>query len=138
MKPGCKSAFGHHVLAGNPAFTRGWQTGDMVLLVMLLVAVPALAQPADCAAVPVGPPMDVVVGVGPPGQASMPGQARVAGWLTLSGLPSLGTLCQAPPPPAVDVLHGPPAPHGLLRGDGPADVLHGGPVRIKPPDPAPP
>ena len=110
----------------------------MALLVMLLLAVPALAQPVDCAAVPVGPAMDVVGGVAPAGRAGVPGQARIAGWLTLTGLPTLGTLCQAPPPPAVDVLHGPPAPHGLLRGAGAADVLHGGPVRGKPPDPAPP
>ena len=97
----------------------------MTLFVMLLLAVPALAQPADCPAQPVGPPMNIVVGVAPAGPATKPGQARIAGWLTLTGLPALGTLCQAPPPPAVDVLHGPPAPHGLLRGDGP-------------PDPAPP
>jgi hypothetical protein len=133
MKTGGKSASDYHAQPGNPAFTPGWQTAGMVLLVMLLLTVPALAQPADCPAVPVGPPMDVVVGVAPAGQAAKPGQVRIGGWLSLSGLPSLGTTCQAPPPPAVDVLHGPPAPHGLLRGDGPADVLHGASVRTAPP-----
>ena len=47
-------------------------------------------------------------------------------WLDLGEQPSLGTLCEPPPPPAVDVLHGPPAPQRLLRGDGPVDVLRGG------------
>ena len=28
-----------------------------------------------------------------------------------------------PPPPPEDPLHGDPAPDGLLRGDGPADLL---------------
>jgi len=44
----------------------------MVLLVMLLLTVPALAQPADCPAQPVGPPMDVVVGVNPPVRTAPP------------------------------------------------------------------
>lgn len=100
----------------------------MALLVMLLLVVPALAQPADCAAVPVGPPVQVQVDANAPGQANRPNRARPTVWLDLGKQPSLGTLCQAPPPPAVDVLHGPPAPHGLLRGDGPADVLHGSPA----------
>jgi hypothetical protein len=101
----------------------------MVLLVMLLLAMPALAQPADCPAVPVGPPMDVEVRVDLGARTNIPAPNRATAKLVLQGLPSLGTLCQAPPPPSTDVLHGPPAPRGLLRGDGPADALHGGPQR---------
>jgi hypothetical protein len=110
----------------------------MALLVMLLLAAPALAQPADCPTVPVGPPMDVTVRVDPPTQINGAARGHATVKLNLEGLPSLGTLCQAPPPPAADVLHGPPAPGGLLGGDGPVDVLHGEPVRGTPPEPAPP
>lgn len=81
----------------------------MTPLVMLLVAAPALAQPADCPAVPVGPPMalDVYVGTGHP-------HAFVG--VGLANVPSQGTLCDAATPPPDDILHGPPAPGGLLRG----------------------
>ena len=82
--------------------------------------------------------MDAEIRVGLPAQTNGAAQGHATAKLSLKGLPLLGTLCQAAPPPAVDVLHGPPAPGGLLRGDGPADVLHGGPVRGTPPDPAPP
>ena len=106
-----------------------------MLTVMLLLAAPALAQPADCQAVPVGPPMAIGVVVGQaggarPGQPNQGGAAPMAVGVGLMPVPSYGTLCAspAPPPPAGDVLHGPPAPHGLLRGNGPADVLHNRPA----------
>ena len=108
----------------------------MVLLVFLLLAIPALAQPADaqpadCPAQEVGPPMDVGLSLERPTRAKA--QAPATGWLGLQDIPSLGTECQAPPPPATDVLHGPPAPRGLLRGDGPTDVLQGALARPPPP-----
>jgi len=108
----------------------------MALLVMLLLAAPALAQPADCASVPVGPPMALELYVGPTGQANVPG--HVIGGLVPMEMPAFGTLCRAPPPLTRDVLHGPPAPEGVLhgppaprgvlRGDGLADALRGWPA----------
>ena len=117
----------------------------MALLVMLLLAVPALAQPADCASVPVGPPIAMELYVGPPRRANVPG--RVIGGVVPMEVPAFGTLCRAPPPLTRDVLrgppapegvlHGPPAPRGVLRGDGLAEVLRGWPV-LAPADAAPP
>jgi hypothetical protein len=94
----------------------------MVLLAHLFAAlalvVPALAQPADCPAVPVGPPVDLRVFLTPPGRPGM-----VAG-VDLPPTPMFGTRCVATVPPSADVLRGPPAPNGLLQGNGPRDVLH--------------
>lgn len=95
----------------------------MVLLFMLLLTAPALAQPADCPSVPVGPPMDVEIYVGLTGPAKP--AAPITGGLGLTRLPSRGTICPAPPPPAGDVLRGTPDPQDLLRGNGPADLLSG-------------
>jgi hypothetical protein len=104
----------------------------MTLLVMFLLAAPALAQSADCPSVGVGPPMDIAVSIALPKQAKTPARAPATGWLSPQRIPSLGTDCLAPPPPATDVLHGPPAPRGLLHGDGAADVLHHGPATTPP------
>ena len=85
----------------------------MASLIFLLAA-PALAQPADCEAIPLGPPMHVQVYVGATAPSiAQPGTATAR--VTLPALPSRGTLCVAPPPAATDILGGPPAPTGLLR-----------------------
>lgn len=90
---------------------------------MLLLAAPALAQPADCPSVPVGPPMDVEIYVGLTGPTQAP--FPITGGFGLTHLPSRGTICPAPPPPSGDVLRGTPDPQDLLRGNGPADILSG-------------
>jgi hypothetical protein len=83
-----------------------------------IMAEPILAQPADCPAVPVGPPVDLQIYVNPPGH---PG---VLAGIALPPVPMFGTRCIAIQPPPTDVLRGPPAPNGLLQGNGPRDVLH--------------
>ena len=102
----------------------------MALLILLLLAAPALAQPADCKAVPVGPPMHVDLYVGLNGRAKTP--VPVTGGLGLTNLPSRGTRCPAPPPPTGDVLRGTPEPHDLLRGGAKGDILSGAPSRTDP------
>lgn len=93
----------------------------------------ALAQPADCPARPVGPPMDLHLWVGNRGgtPATAQGNHRPAPpeggvGVTFRDVPSYGTACDAPPPPA-DVLHGTPGDPqgGLLRDRPPADILRG-------------
>ncbi len=84
--------------------------------------------------------MDVDIFVDLTGRTKAPGAGPVVGALGLKGLPAFGTLCAAPPPPTGDALHGPPAPHGLLRGDAAGDVLRGPPageVVVGPARPAP-
>jgi hypothetical protein len=83
-------------------------------LVMLLFASPAWARQSGCAPVPV----EVWIGL-PQARA---GVARVG----LGEIEGLGTNCQQLPSsaPVTDILHGAPASKGLLRGDGPRDVLH--------------
>ena len=93
------------------------------LLILLLVA-PALAQPADCPAVPVGPPMDVEIRVGVNKNTTAPATAK----LGLTHLPAYGSLCEAAPPPTGDVLRGTPEPHDLLRGNATGDILSGAPA----------
>ena len=88
------------------------------LLVCLLWSCPALAQRADCAARPNGPPLPLEVWVGAPKAA----QGSVK--LGLGAVPANGTTCDDAVELPDDVLHGAPTPHRLLRGDGPADVLH--------------
>ena len=111
------------------------------LLLALLWSWPALAQPADCVARPNGPalPLDVRVGLGgrPSVSKNMQGSLR----LGLGEVPANGTTCGEEADLPDDVLHGAPAPHGLLRGDGPADVLHDRPqghVTVTPVPTAPP
>jgi hypothetical protein len=100
----------------------------MVFLLAMLMAAPVLAQPADCPAVPMGPPMDMVLYGAQRQPQTAGGTPRTGAILHLGSVPSLGTLCSAPPPAAADVLHGPPSPHGLLSGDGdPTAILHGQP-----------
>jgi hypothetical protein len=117
----------------------------MALLLMLLLAGPALAQPADCPAIPVGPPVNIGIRADLGGQANSDrtgcGHAksgktgRVTVGVQLPGVPVFGTICAPPPPPPdQDSLHGPPAPAGLLRDDDTRDVLTG--RRLAPP-PAP-
>jgi hypothetical protein len=89
-----------------------------MFLLALMLAAPAMAQPADCAAVPVGPPVDLQVYMTPPGRPGI-----ITG-ITLPPMPAFGSRCAAPDAPATDVLRGPPEPNGLLQGNGPRDVLH--------------
>jgi hypothetical protein len=91
----------------------------MFLLALLLAfPAPAWAQPADCASVPVGPPVDLQVFGASPGRPGM-----ITG-IALPPTPAFGSRCVAPVAPPADVLRGPPAPNGLLQGNGPRDVLH--------------
>jgi hypothetical protein len=89
-----------------------------MLLLSLLWSWPALAQPADCVARPNGPAVPLEAWVG------MPKRARGAIQLDLGAVPANGTTCGDDAVLPIDVLHGAPTPHGLLRGDGPKDVLH--------------
>ena len=96
----------------------------------------AAAQPADCVAEPIGPsmPIDLWIGIngrpGLPSPASPPvphaaqTQAQNFAQLQLGAQPTQGTLCGDGQPLPSDVLHGNPAPRGLLQGNGPHDVLH--------------
>jgi len=98
------------------------------LLLFLLCSYPALAQQADCEARLNGP--------------ALPLMARAHGtMLSLGNVPANGTICGDDADLPDDVLHGAPAPHGLLRGDGPRDVLHNRPeshVTVTPLPSAPP
>ncbi len=101
------------------------------LLLCLLLAPTAHAQPADCDAVPVGPDIRLVP------QLPLPRAPRGRVPIDLGEVPMHGTLCQAEPAPEpADILRGEPAPRGLLQGDGPRDVLHNrwqGQVTVHPP-----
>lgn len=106
----------------------------MVVLLLLLLAAHslahlALAQPADCPPVPVGPPVDVQIYVDLAGRTKLPVPGPVIGGLGLMQIPAYGSVCPPPPPPSGDVLRGSPAPHDLLTGDNPVDVLRGAPAR---------
>lgn len=117
----------------------------MALLLMLLLAATAQAQPADCAAVPVGPPVDLELYVDVTGRAKAPVPGRITAGLGLTRVPALGSRCVGPPPPSGDVLLGTDEPQDLLRGTAPTDVLAGsraddnrrGEVVIGPAEPVP-
>jgi hypothetical protein len=98
------------------------------LLLCLLLSSPALAQPADCEARPNGPALPLEARIGLDGQPGVPKGTQGSIKLGLGALPANGTICGDEADPPDDVLHGAPAPHGLLRGDGPSDVLHNRPV----------
>ena len=91
------------------------------LLLLIAAIAPARAQPADCAAIPVGP--DIRVEAWPGGPRDSRGIAR----LDLGDTPIFGTRCRDETPPPADILRGPSAPNGLLQGTGPPDVLRTGP-----------
>ena len=91
----------------------------------LLAVGPVRAQHADCVARPVGPTFPLDLRIDLAGRPGVPSGARGAARLTLGDQAANGTVCGGPPiPTSDDVLHGPPAPRGLLQGDGPRDVLH--------------
>ena len=104
------------------------------MMIVVGVARGACAQPADCVAEPIGPamPMEVWSGIdGRPGlpkpsapAGSPPTAARNVARLDLAAEPMFGTVCDDQRRPPADVLHGDPAPRGLLQGDGPHDPLH--------------
>lgn len=105
--------------------------------IVLACAAAAQAQPADCTAVPVGPPMRLAPQIGLEGRPGVPQGVRGRVTIDLGEVPMFGTVCGAEPAPEPeDVLRGEPAPNGLLQGDGPRDVLHNrwqGRVRVTPP-----
>jgi hypothetical protein len=94
------------------------------VLLLLTLAVPARAQPADCAAWAVGPELRLAPRIGLEGRPGVAQGLRGQVPIDFGAVPMLGTLCGADPPPDQDVLRGTSAPGGLLRGDGPGDVLH--------------
>jgi hypothetical protein len=105
------------------------------LLLCLVWSWPVLAQPADCVVRPNGPALPLEARVG------MPNGAKGSVKLGLGAVPANGTTCGDEADLPDDVLHGAPAPHGLLRGDGPKDVLHNlpeGHVVVTPMPNAPP
>ena len=108
------------------------------LLLGLAWTLPAAAQPADWAARPDGPTLPLEVWIGIDGRPGMPAKAHGAAKLKLGDVPSGGSTCASDVPPPDDVLHGAPVPHGLLRGDGPRDVLHNRPTGSVTIEPAPP
>ena len=95
-----------------------------VLLLSLCVwSLPALAQPADCDALPNGPSVPMQAWVDRKGKPNTPANPRGGVVLDLGDVPANGTTCDPGVELPDDVLHGAPAPHGLLQGDGPRDVL---------------
>ena len=107
----------------------------IVTVPFLLCCRIAVAQPADCAAEPVGPSMPIDLWVGINGHPGLPGPVSPSApqpWQTsqqnfahlqLGAQPMQGTLCGDAQPLPTDVLHGASAPRGLLQGNGPHDVL---------------
>jgi hypothetical protein len=95
-----------------------------LLLLGLLLPSPVPAQPADCPAEPVGPGMRLVPRIALDGRPGVPQGVRGKVPIDLGDVPMFGTACAPAAPPPEDVLRGPPAPRGLLQGDGPRDVLH--------------
>jgi len=113
----------------------------VVLVILGLWTWPALAQPADCEAVPNGPPLPMQVWPNLQGRPGVPKSMRGQVGIDLGNVPTNGTTCDADAELPDDVLHGAPAPHGLLQGDGPKDVLHNRPtghVVVRPMPPSPP
>jgi len=112
-----------------------------ILLLCLLSSWPALAQPADCVARPNGPALPLEAWIGLAGQPGAAKSTRGSVQIGLGTVPANGTTCGDDANLPDDVLHGAPAPHGLLRGDGPADTLHDVPtghVTVTPVPNAPP
>jgi len=101
---------------------------NRALLLSLLWTWPALAQPADCVARPNGPALPLEARIGLDGQPGVPKGAHGSVKLGLGAVAANGTTCGDEADPPDDVLQGAPAPHGLLRGDGPKDVLHNRPT----------
>ncbi len=112
-----------------------------LLMSLCVWSLPALAQPADCVQHPNGPSLPMQVWVGIDGKPGVPANTRGAVELDLGAVPANGTTCDPDVDLPDDVLHGAPAPHGLLQGNGPRDVLHNVPeshVTVKTLPDAPP
>jgi hypothetical protein len=113
----------------------------LLLIGACLWSWPVLAQPADCPAQPNGPALPMNVWVGINGRPGVPPGGRNGVDLDLGWVPAYGTTCEPDVELPDDVLHGMPAPHGLLQGEGPRDVLHNvpeGQVTVRPLPSAPP
>ena len=95
-----------------------------LLLSLCVWSLPALAQPADCVPKPNGHSLPMQVWVGIDGKPGVPANTHGAVKLDLGQVPANGTTCDPDVDLPDDVLHGAPAPHGLLQGNGPRDVLH--------------
>jgi hypothetical protein len=111
------------------------------LLPLFLFSLPALAQPADCVQTPNGPPLPMQVWVGVNRHPGVPPKTHGEAGLDLGLVPANGATCASEVDLPDDVLHGAPAPHGLLQGNGPRDVLHNVPeshVTVRPVPDAPP
>jgi hypothetical protein len=111
------------------------------LLLTSLWSCQALAQPADCIARPNGPALPLEARIGLDGQGGVPKGTQGSIKLGPGAVSANGTTCGEEADPPDDVLHGAPAPHGLLRGEGPRDVLHDRPeghVVVTPMPSAPP
>lgn len=96
----------------------------MLLMLLLLTGI-AHAQPADCVAYPVGPPVDIQLYVDLAGRSKAPVPGTVTAGIGLSQVPAFGTRCAPSPPSVGDVLLGTEEPQDLLSGDATADILEG-------------
>jgi hypothetical protein len=94
-----------------------------LLLICGFWTLPALAQPADCLPQSNGAELPMEVWVGINGKPGTPRGTHGSVGLDLGPVPANGTTCQPEFELPDDVLRGAPAPHGLLQGDGPRDVL---------------
>ena len=105
-----------------------------LLLLCGLWTLPASAQPADCDAQPNGPPLPLQAEINIGKRPGVPGTKSNV-YIDLGSVPANGTTCDPDFELPDDVLHGTPAPHGLLQGNGPKDVLHNRPegtVTVRP------
>jgi hypothetical protein len=118
---------GWQIAAGNVSLIRACQAGFMWLLValLLLLARPVAAQPANCSAAPPTGPM-MALGIGLARRPGVPKGVSGEAYAILPTGPPAGTDCHDDPPKPFqdvlrgepgDVLGGPPFPD-LLRGPG--------------------
>jgi hypothetical protein len=93
------------------------------VLALLVCSSAAGAQPANCVVRQSGPsvPLDVYIDLA--GQPGVPKTMQGAAHLDLGETSATVMACAATVPDYDDVLAGAPAPNGLLRTNGPRDVL---------------
>src|SRR5581483_9457150 len=94
-----------------------------LLFCVCVWSLPALAQPADCVPIPNGPELPMQAWIGIDGKPAVPANTHGAVKLDLGSVPANGTICDPDVELPDDVLRGALAPHGLLQGNGPRDVL---------------
>jgi hypothetical protein len=108
------------------------------LLLLGLSCHVATAQPADCDPIAPEQPTPLQVWIGLDGRPGLPAGRHGAVAFGLTTRDLAATSCATRTAPPDDVLHGAPAPNGLLRGDGPRDVLHNAPAGRVTVEPVPP